>query len=86
MNVLPNLMCFLSPQQDIATYYHVVDFFLSLYREDKIAYAISEAVDCGCEVIATCIRGQLYHEKISKVTFIKKDDPKVSKNWGIRNE
>lgn len=77
---LPNWVRFLPPRQDIATYYRAVDIFVSPSREEGLTYAIPEAAYCGCNVIATKIGGQLYHEKIPGSIFIPAEDPEALSN------
>ena len=78
--VLPNWVRFLPPRQDIATYYCAMDIFASPSREEGFTYAIPEAAYCGCNVIATKIGGQSYHEKIPGVIFIPAEDSEALSN------
>ena len=48
---------FLGPRDDIGTYYHSADIFLSAAREEGFCYSIVESVYCGDICISSRIGG-----------------------------
>lgn len=55
---VPNFVRFLEPRDDIATYYHASDIFLSAAREEGLCYSNIEAVYCGCKCIFSNLKEQ----------------------------
>ena len=53
-----NRINLLESRNDVGTYYSSSNIFLSLSRHEAFPYALSEAMYCGCNVIATNIPGQ----------------------------
>lgn len=52
----PEWIQFIKARDDIATYYHAADIFLSASRTEGFCAAVLEAFYCGCEVVQTNIR------------------------------
>lgn len=57
---IPVWVRFLPPRDDIATYYHFADAFLSPSREEGFCYALPEAAYCGCKIVFSDIEGQIH--------------------------
>ena len=57
---VPAWVKFLPPRDDIATYYHFADVFLSPSREEGFCYALPEAAYSGCQVVFSNIEGQMH--------------------------
>ncbi len=55
---IPEFVKFLEPRDDIATYYHASDIFLSAAREEGFCYAIVEAVYCQTQCICSNLKAQ----------------------------
>lgn len=54
---MPNFIRFLDPIDDIATYYHKADIFLTSSREEGLCYSVLEAAYCGTKIICSNISG-----------------------------
>ncbi len=54
---LPDFVTFLEPINDIATYYHLADIFLTSSREEGLCYSVLEAAYCGTKIICSNIPG-----------------------------
>lgn len=54
---VPDFITFLDPINDIATYYHKADLFLSAAREEGFCYSIVEAAYCKTKVLSSNIPG-----------------------------
>ena len=54
---IPNWVVFLGPRDDVGTYYHSADIFLSAAREEGFCYSIVESVYCGDICISSRIGG-----------------------------
>jgi glycosyltransferase involved in cell wall biosynthesis len=59
-NGIPDWIKFLEPRNDIATYYHLCDAFLSPSRSEGFCYSLVEAAYCGIPLIASKIPHQDY--------------------------
>lgn len=57
---IPSWVKFLTPRDDIATYYRFADVFLSPSREEGFCYALPEAAYSGCKLIFSNIPGQMH--------------------------
>jgi len=55
---IPKFVKFLEPRDDIATYYHASDIFLSAAREEGLCYSNIEAVYCGVKCIFSDLEEQ----------------------------
>lgn len=58
LGIMPEWITLLPPRNDIATYYHGVDLFISPSRSEGLCYSIIEASYCQCAVVASDIFGQ----------------------------
>lgn len=54
---IPEFVIFLEPINDIATYYHKADLFLSAAREEGFCYSIVEAAYCKTKILSSNIPG-----------------------------
>lgn len=57
LGFLPEWVEFLSPREDMATYYNAADIFISAGREEGLSYSPIEAAYCKCLVICSNIPG-----------------------------
>lgn len=55
---LPGWILLLPPREDVATYYHMADVFLSPSRQEGFCYALIEAAYCRTPVLASAIDAQ----------------------------
>ena len=55
---LPDWVKLVKARNDVASYYHIADAFLSPSREEGFCYSAIEAAYCGCTVIASRIPAQ----------------------------
>ncbi|MPN05349.1 D-inositol-3-phosphate glycosyltransferase [bioreactor metagenome] len=55
---LPDWVRLLPPREDVATYYHMADVFLSPSRQEGFCYALVEAAYCMTPVLASAIDAQ----------------------------
>ncbi len=60
-------------RNDVATYYHASDIFLSASREEGFSYALLESVYCGCIPISSRIGGPPYESIPYCYTFGNED-------------
>jgi len=58
LDVLPDWIKLLPPREDIASYYHMADVFLSPSRQEGFCYALVEAAYCQTPVLASAIDAQ----------------------------
>lgn len=56
-NQIPSWLKILEPREDIASYYHLCDYFISAAREEGFCNALVEAAYCGRPVITSDIPG-----------------------------
>ena len=56
---LPPWILLLPPRDDIASYYHAADIFLSASRTESFCYALLEAQYCECYAVASKIPGHM---------------------------
>ena len=54
---IPKFIRFLEPINDIASYYHSADLFLSAAREEGFCYSIVEAAYCKTKILSSDIQG-----------------------------
>lgn len=57
-NTVPSWIRILGPRNDIATYYHLCDAFVSASRSEGFCYSLCEAAYCGLSLIASDVDGQ----------------------------
>lgn len=69
---VPNWVHILAPRNDIATYYHACNVFLTPSREEGFCYAAVEAYYCGVPVISSDIPGPR-EINLSKIKWIKNE-------------
>lgn len=69
----PEWLKVLPPTENIGTYYHNSDIFLSPSRTEGLPYALFEAMYCGCLAVASDIP-QLITDKVSSVRYFKSED------------
>lgn len=55
---LPEWILLLPPREDVASYYHMADVFLSPSRQEGFCYALIEAAYCKTPVLASAIDAQ----------------------------
>jgi glycosyltransferase involved in cell wall biosynthesis len=55
---LPDWVLLLPPREDVASYYHMADVFLSPSRQEGFCYALIEAAYCRTPVLASAIDAQ----------------------------
>ena len=55
---LPEWIILLPPREDVASYYHMADVFLSPSRQEGFCYALIEAAYCRTPVLASAIDAQ----------------------------
>ena len=55
---LPEWIILLPPREDVASYYHMADVFLSPSRQEGFCYALIEAAYCKTPVLASAIDAQ----------------------------
>jgi glycosyltransferase involved in cell wall biosynthesis len=55
---VPDWILLLSPREDVASYYHMADVFLSPSRQEGFCYALVEAAYCKTPVLASNIAAQ----------------------------
>ena len=55
---LPEWILLLPPREDVASYYHMADVFLSPSRQEGFCYALIEAAYCRTPVLASAIDAQ----------------------------
>jgi len=55
---LPEWILLLPPREDVASYYHLADVFLSPSRQEGFCYALIEAAYCKTPVLASAIDAQ----------------------------
>lgn len=55
---LPDWIILLPPREDVASYYHAADVFLSPSRQEGFCYALIEAAYCRTPVLASAIDAQ----------------------------
>ncbi|NLI54517.1 MAG: glycosyltransferase family 4 protein [Clostridiales bacterium] len=55
---LPDWVLLLPPREDVASYYHMADVFLSPSRQEGFCYALVEAAYCRTPVLASAIDAQ----------------------------
>lgn len=72
---IPDWVCFLEPNNNIAEYYHMSNVFLSPSREEGFCYSIIEAAYCGCDLIFSDISGQMHAQDIPYKYIVKNDSP-----------
>ena len=60
-------------RNDVATYYHAADIFLSASREEGLTYSLLEAVYCDCVPISSEISGAPYESIPYCYTFKSED-------------
>ena len=58
MKDVPDWILLLPPREDVASYYHMADVFLSPSRQEGFCYALVEAVYCHTPVLASKIDAQ----------------------------
>ena len=58
VSVLPDWILLLPPREDVASYYHMADVFLSPSRQEGFCYALIEAAYCKTPVLASAIDAQ----------------------------
>ncbi len=58
LDILPDWIRLLPPREDIASYYHMADVFLSPSRQEGFCYALVEAAYCQTPVLASAIDAQ----------------------------
>jgi glycosyltransferase involved in cell wall biosynthesis len=58
LNDLPDWILLLPPREDVASYYHMADVFLSPSRQEGFCYALVEAAYCRTPVLASAIDAQ----------------------------
>ena len=56
----PDWVHIVDARDDVATYYHAADIFVSAAREEGLCYSPIEAAYCGCNVISSEIDGVPY--------------------------
>lgn len=61
-NGIPEWIKLVDALDDVATFYHAADIFLSAAREEGFCYALVEAAYCGCNVISSEIDGVPYQK------------------------
>ena len=57
-SALPEWILLLPPREDVASYYHLADVFLSPSRQEGFCYALVEAAYCQTPVLASAIDAQ----------------------------
>jgi len=57
LGTIPDWIKILDPREDIATYYHASDLFISPSREEGYTFAVLEAAYCGCMIAVSSIGG-----------------------------
>jgi len=57
-DTLPDWIRLLPPREDVASYYHMADVFLSPSRQEGFCYALVEAAYCETPVLASAIDAQ----------------------------
>jgi glycosyltransferase involved in cell wall biosynthesis len=57
-NTVPNWIRILGPRNDIASYYHLCDAFVSASRSEGFCYSLCESAYCGLSLIASDVDGQ----------------------------
>ncbi len=60
----PDWIKILPPRDDVATYYHFSDVFISSSRQEGFCYALPEAAYAGCRIIFSEIPGQAHAQNI----------------------
>lgn len=58
VSTLPEWILLLPPREDVASYYHMADVFLSPSRQEGFCYALIEAAYCKTPVLASAIDAQ----------------------------
>ena len=58
VDALPDWIRLLPPREDVASYYHMADAFLSPSRQEGFCYALIEAAYCQTPVLASAIDAQ----------------------------
>lgn len=58
LNDVPDWILLLPPREDVASYYHMADVFLSPSRQEGFCYALVEAAYCRTPVLASAIDAQ----------------------------
>lgn len=61
---IPDWLILLPPRDDVASYYHVADVFISPSRFEGFCYALPEAAYAGCRLIFSDIGGQTHAKDI----------------------
>lgn len=92
---IPDFVNFLSPRNDIASYYKMADVFISPSRSEGLPYSIIEAMYCETLVIVSDIKPQQnivsneymfqsenYEELISKINYVME----IENKQAIKNE
>lgn len=54
---VPDFVTFLEPINDVATYYHMAEIFLTSSREEGLCYSVLEAAYCSAKIICSNISG-----------------------------
>lgn len=57
-SAVPDWILLLPPREDVASYYHMADVFLSPSRQEGFCYALVEAAYCQTPVLASAIDAQ----------------------------
>lgn len=61
---IPLWIKLLPPRQDVASYYHMADLFLSPSRTEGMSYAVIESIYCGCSTVVSDIPGLAHAAEI----------------------
>lgn len=69
----PEWLIVLQPTENIGTYYHNADIFLSPSRSEGLPFAVFEAMYCGCLAVASDIP-QLITDKVSSIRYFESEN------------
>lgn len=69
----PEWLIVLPPTENIGTYFHNTDIFLSPSRSEGLPFSVFEAMYCGCLAIASDIP-QLVTDKVSTIRYFRSED------------
>lgn len=76
---IPLWIKLLPPRQDVASYYHMADLFLSPSRTEGMSYAAIESAYCGCSTIVSDIPGLAHAAEISGTKVFESGNSRMLK-------
>ena len=79
LGAFPDWITVLPPRNDIASYYHMADIFISSSRSEGFCYAVVEAAYCGNLILASKIPGQ-GDLKVPRIVWFAPEDTEDLKN------